>query len=432
MRKHLLTLAAAAVCSLSPSASALATETTAPGFAVSASSPAPAYGASYATLSDGRIVTFDGASFDLFAADGSLLLNLGTLPAAVWASFVEIDPSETYALIGDSQTGDVFSVDLGGAGVTTVANLPYNFDAVFDADSHFALISAAICGWGCGNDILRLEVATGAITPVAHVDGPSGPLALNAVGELYYATQDPAFPAPPASTDIIYWTPSQLASGAPLDETNATLLAAGFDGASALALDPTSQNLFVAENLYGVSGKIHQLDRFGTRVAEVASGLNWLSNMEFLPATGPGTFQAWQPASVTMIYRRDDFNVYTTDRVSLTPARATATISGSVPGALTVTFDGCMPDAAVLLTWGNVNYYDADEFTYDIGLGFPLHFAVPLAAVRRQPFPLPTDSSGTAVFRYYDLGAFAGTLEFQAVLMDQNLALIGTSQAVLN
>ncbi|MDP6368410.1 MAG: hypothetical protein QF615_02295, partial [Planctomycetota bacterium] len=281
MQKTLLSLAALAVCSLSASLT-WASDTITPGFAITASSPAPAYGASYATLSDGRIVTFDGASFDLFAADGTLLQNLGTLPAAVWASFVEIDPSETYALIGESQSGDVFSVDLSGAGVTTVANLPYNFDAVFDTDPHFALISAAICGWGCGNDIVRLEVATGTVTPLAQIAGPSGPLALNALGELYYGTQDPAYPAPPASTDIIYWTAAQLASGAPLDETNATLLAAGFDGASALAVDPASQNLFVAENLYGVSGKIHQLDRFGARVAEVASGLNWLSNMEFL------------------------------------------------------------------------------------------------------------------------------------------------------
>ncbi|MDP6519498.1 MAG: hypothetical protein QF411_06335 [Planctomycetota bacterium] len=431
MQKTLLSLAALAVCSLSASLT-WASDTITPGFAITASSPAPAYGASYATLSDGRIVTFDSASFDLFAADGTLLQNLGTLPAAVWASFVEIDPSETYALIGESQSGDVFSVDLSGAGVTTVANLPYNFDAVFDTDPHFALISAAICGWGCGNDIVRLEVATGTVTSLAQIAGPSGPLALNALGELYYGTQDPAYPAPPASTDIIYWTAAQLASGAPLDETNATLLAAGFDGASALAVDPASQNLFVAENLYGVSGKIHQLDRFGARVAEVASGLNWLSNMEFMLTGGADTFQAWQPGGVTMIYRSDDFTVYTTDRVTITPARPTATISGSVPGAITVTFDGCLPDAAVLLTWGNVSYYNADEFTYDIGLGFPLHFAVPLAAVRRQPFPLPTDGNGTAVFTYYDLGAFAGTLEFQAVLMDQDLSLLGTSSAVLN
>jgi hypothetical protein len=255
---------------------------------------------------------------------------------------------------------------------------------------------------------------------------------MNALGELYYATQDPAFPAPPASTDIIYWTAAQLASGAPLDEGNATLLSSGFDGASSLAVDPASQNIFVAENLYGVSGKIHQLDRFGNRVTELASGVNWLSNMEFFQDTGSGTFQAWQPASVTMIYRSDDFTVYTTDRISVAPARPQATISGSPPGAITVTFTGCLPDSAVLLTWGNVSYFDPDEFTYDLGLGFPLHFAVPLPAVRRQPFPLPTDSDGTAVFRYYDLGAFAGTLEFQAALMNPVLGLIGTSEPVLN
>ena len=96
--------------SLSPTGSAQ--DLIAEGFAQTGSQPNPVAFSQYATLSTGDRVVFDGLAIELYDGNGQLLANLGTLPTFVYASFVELDPTESYALVGESSNGDIFKVPL--------------------------------------------------------------------------------------------------------------------------------------------------------------------------------------------------------------------------------------------------------------------------------------------------------------------------------
>ena len=231
--KHLFSTGALALALVS---SAPAQDALAPGFALTGTQPLPAPFAAYHTLSNGNRIAFDGVSIDLYDGANNYLMNLGLLPGFVFASFVEADPSETFALVGESSNGDIFKVFIDGSGMSTLTTLDFNYDAVFDSPSS-ALVSASTCGFGCGNDIVRVHTTTGATTPVAEVPGSAGPVAMQSDGSLLYATISDSFPAPPGSTDIVSWTAAQLRSGTTLDLGDATLFHGGLDGAASLAVD---------------------------------------------------------------------------------------------------------------------------------------------------------------------------------------------------
>src|SRR5262249_27025005 len=92
---------------------------TIPGFEFTGGQPVGSYDA-YATLSSGNRVDFDGLAVNLVADDGTVLLPLGSVPQYVFPSFVRVDAAETFALVGESSNGDIFKVNLAGAGLTTL------------------------------------------------------------------------------------------------------------------------------------------------------------------------------------------------------------------------------------------------------------------------------------------------------------------------
>src|SRR5262245_56977744 len=83
-----------------------AQDTAAPGFELR-SQPYPAASpfAATTTLSHGELIVFDGQDVLLFAEDGTLLRELGSLDAFAFPSFVQVDPNEEVALVGESSTG---------------------------------------------------------------------------------------------------------------------------------------------------------------------------------------------------------------------------------------------------------------------------------------------------------------------------------------
>ncbi|MDP6410574.1 MAG: hypothetical protein QGI46_14460 [Planctomycetota bacterium] len=420
-------LTALAAFSLLTAAPGAAQDTIAPGFAVTGSQSVPASFASYHTLRSGDRVTFDGVSIDLYDEAGGFLMNLGALPGFVFTSFVEADPGEQYALVGESSFGDVFKVMLDGSGLSTVANVPFHYDAVFDgADS--ALLSASSCLCGT-NEILRLDVGAGTLQAVASVPGSSGPLAISAGGDLYYATASAQFPAPPGSTDIVYWTAAQLASGVPLTLGDATVFHSGLDGGAALAIDPVYGSLVLAEAVFGSQSRLLEFAPDGDWVGPVVTSANYLSNVE-LRASGPsGHFHAWQPdAGVVMHFNDLDGGQI----VDVRARRPRAEILAAGP-AVTFRVSEALPNSGMLVLWGPQASYDPDENSYGIFPDFLFHTGLPLASIRRLPFFSPVDSTGVGEFTYFDPGHLAGTLVFQALLLDGSGGrFIGSSEAVLN
>ena len=423
---HLRSAAAllgAAIFTFSPIGSAQ--DLIAEGFAQTASQPNPVAYSQYATLSSGDRVVFDGLAIGLYNGNGQLIATLGTLPSFVYASFVELDPTETYALVGESSAGDIFKVALDGSGMSTLTNLFLNYDADFEDDQH-VIVSQSSCGAGCPNYLMRVEVNTGAATLVASVPGPSGPLAVAPNGDLYYGTVHPSYPPPPGSSDIIRWSAAQVHGSLPLSEQDATVFHAGLNSAVSLAVDPVYGNVFLAESIWGRPSRIHEFDKqSGEKVAAVVRSSSWISNLELMSGGGPGHFHAYQPADGVFLHYDNG------EIITIAPQRPTASIT-QTGSNVTFTVEGAKPNGAMLLVWGPQSSYNPLEESYQLAFDFLFHTGISLHELHRLPFMLPIDVHGSGSFSYVDPGNLAGTLVFQALFTDEVQRFIGSSEAALN
>ena len=68
-----------------------------------------------------------------------------------------------------------------GTGPVQLATLTFSYDAAFSPAGEL-FVSAATGGFGAGNDIFKVALPGGALTQIAHVGGPSGPLTFGANG----------------------------------------------------------------------------------------------------------------------------------------------------------------------------------------------------------------------------------------------------------
>ncbi|MCB9916522.1 MAG: hypothetical protein H6828_15460 [Planctomycetes bacterium] len=395
------------------------------GFAATSTQVVPAAFSSHATLSTGDLVVFDGFTVDLYDANGVFAVNLATLPGFVFNSFVCVDPGETYAICGESLNGDLFRVALDGTGYTTLCTLPLNYDAAFEDAGHL-LVSAVTCTGNCGNDVVRVDVGTGAWSVVANVPGASGPLDVAPNGDVYYATIDNAFPATPGYTSVLRWSAAQVSGGAQLSELDASVVAAGFDGAASLCVEPKFGYVFLAESIFGGTSRVLELDPQGGGVIDVVvESSNWLNQLEIGDRGGNGHFHAYQPDTGTYL-RYDNGNLAVVDA-----ARPTGSVVYN-GNAVSFHVSGAKPNGAVLVTWGSSGTWNPNETSYTLGFDFQYHTGIPLGQVRRLNWYLPVDANGDATFSYFDLQHLAGTLVFQALVTDEQGGFIGSSSAALN
>lgn len=392
------------------------------GFAETASQPTPAPFASYDTLPSGERVVFDGMSIDMYSGAGTFVMNLATLPAFVFNSFVEVDPSSTFAIVGESSNGDIMRVALDGSGMSTLTNLNFNFDGVFESPNSI-LISAATCGFGCGNDLVRLDTTTGATSFLAAVAGPSGPVALDENGALFYGTVDLGTPS---NSSIISWTAAQLNSGSLLDETDAAVLVGGLESAASLAIDPIFGNVFVAESVFGGTSRILEIDiSDGSLADEVVVSAEYLGNVELMQGRGIGHFHAYQPEDgVFMHYNNGDI-------VTVRPQRPVANLTQVGPIA-TLSVTGAEPNGSMLVIFTENNSFEPNYVTSQLSFDFLFHSISNFQQLRRTPFLIPVDGSGNGSFQYFDPGNLQGTKVFQTLITDDTGAFIGSSTGAAN
>jgi len=391
----------------------------------------------YGTLDDGGYVSFDGVSFERYAAAGALLQTYGSLPGFVFPSFVEVNADETHAYVGESSNGDLFSIDLSAGTVSTLANLPFNFDLAFDPLPGLAYVSAAVLGFGQGNDIFRLDLTTGGWTHVAHVDGPSGPLTLDESGHLYYVTafEGSGWPPPLEDEDLLMWTPAQLGSGQVLTEADATYLTAGLDGASSLEFDPSSGDLYLAHtNFQGLANEVLRLSPSGAVLGSLGASFTHISNLELAHDGGPAVMAPFQPAGPRLHVHNVDFGGTIRDRVTLTPSRSTTDHQGPTggqPGQATVTVLDGVPNGYVSLMLARSSFIRGQEQVVDLGWGLPAFFMVDPSEVWRRSTQLPLDAAGSLTLRFQQPAGWSGTMAFQALLFDGSGAPVGTSTYVV-
>jgi hypothetical protein len=405
-----------------------AADSVAPGLAIEGARQVGLFDA-YATLPNGDRVVFDGSAMWREAADGTFLQALGTTANFVFPSFVVPDPTSTYALIGESSRGKIFRVDLAGAGAAVLADLDFNYDAEFEDAGH-ALVSAAPCGFSCGNEIYRLDVVTGALSLLASVSGPSGPIAIAANGDLYYGL-NPDFPVTTGA--ILRWSQAQVSSGVLLTEGSAAVVAPGIDPASSLAFEPVYGHLFASQPIFQGTSHVDEYTADGQPLGTAFESLDYLSNLEFRRTQGIGAFQAFQPPGVELLCRGTDYSGGVSQVSTIRSRRPRASITGpglTSPGMVTFEVRGAHPNAALLVLVGHRALYDPHESSHDAGT-FLFHTGIPLNDIRRL-VTVPTDASGTGTFSFFNSSGLMGTRVLQGWILDSNGVGVGSSTEAFN
>ncbi len=386
----------------------------------------------YATLANGDRVVFDGISVFRTAPDGTVLANYGSLPSFGFPSFVVPDPTETFALVGESTDGVLYKVALSGASFAPLADLDFNFEACFETVAS-VLVSAAPCGFSCGSEIYRVHTTTGALTLVASVTGPSGPLARATNGDLYYALQSDTFL--PGSYSILRWSAGQVAGGPVLGVNDAVVFASALDGGADIAIDHVRGHVFLAESRFGGPSHVVEFAADGTRLSNVVTSDNWLSNFEFEFGAGPGSFEAYQPANgVSLRYRSTHYGVIGySDVVTVRPRRPIASIGGpglTGVGDVTVVVENAAPNGSLVMLMSPDRLYNPIESTYDLGT-FLFHTGMPQGSIHIVA-EVPTDAWGRGEWTYHNRGNMQGTAAIQAWTKDAGGVRVGSSTTVFN
>ncbi|MEW6073016.1 MAG: hypothetical protein AB1726_10560 [Planctomycetota bacterium] len=390
-------------------------------------------GALTATLATGDIVAFDGATVERFDAQGAHLATLATFQPPVWESFLRVDPAETFALLGESTTGGLFRVDLALGGAVPVATLANNYDADFEAPLR-VLVSAATCGWGCGNEIWRVDLASGATTLVALAGGASGPVAVAADGSLAYGTVSDLFPPPPGASTILRWTAAQLTGQPVATEADAEVLGAGYEAASSLAIDPADGRLYLAENDFGSgANRVRQVsgDAPSAPVLVAGAPFAWMTNLELLPGDGVALFRPYQPVEGgRLLYNTTDFAA-TWARRELAPARPAAFLTGpGTQGAGQVDLDvvGGPPLGIAFAAYGPSALYDPDELPIWLAAqGLNVFLGLDPSTLTLYPVLIPLDGEGHGATSFLHDGTLLGTLALQALVLHGDLRVAAIS-----
>jgi len=405
---------------------------TQPGFELASSTPNPSPFSTFVGLGDGTRVHFDGNAVTLLGDDGSFLQTLHVFPGFFFTGAIAADPAGDSVLVGESTNGDIFRVELDGSGATYLATLPYNYSAAYQAPG-IAYVSAAVCGWACGNDIIRIDTQAGTSTTIAQVSGPSGPLAFAQSGDLYYGPSTDTFPAPSGAGELWMFSAEDLSSGDMLGDSDAIVLCSGVDVVSSIATDPVMGDILIATNQFDASFNVIAdeilLLRPNGSVKDVVSQSAgaYRSHLELHSQGGLGHFRAYQPGGVELSWLESDV-IHTA-----TPMRPSSSVTHNGGGSYAFVVTGAEPNGAMLLTFGDSSFHEGVESSYQLSFDFLFHTGLPINKIRRVgQFLVPCDSSGTATFPFWDGGNLAGTVVFQGVITDTAGSFIGSSAAAFH
>lgn len=375
------------------------------------------------TLANGDVITFDGETVARVQADGTPVATLAVLGGDYFPGAFAIDPSETFAIVGESSNHDVFKVDLAGGGASLLTTLTNNFDAVFE-DADHVVISANLGGGFADNDLVRVNVQDGSTETLAQLDGPSGPVAFDAFGNLLYATQslvgDPA--------DVLLWTAAQVEAAVltatPLTELDAFVLAGGFPGLADLVLDPDTGALYGAEVDWstGTNRLIRvQIDPANSPTLLNLAPWNAPSTLEFVPATSVAAFLGYQPGTGgTLRYGSTDFFSFT-ERNELRPARPALSLSGSGTvgvGRFDFNVTGAMAGGSFHVFYGPSSTWNpVESATLLPGLA-PLVSGLDPATAVALPTPYGLDGNGDGTAGFVNAAGVVGAVATQALCFD--------------
>lgn len=184
------------------------------------------------------VIYFTGK--DLVRDDGKTRTSLLSFKSPIFGSFTK-HVDDHHVLFGESSNGGIYLVPTSGAPARKLANMSLNYDAAIYPGG-WAIVSAKTGGFSAKtNDLVAVHLATGKTDPIAAVPGASGPVTVDAGGNLYYATASSAFPAPKGSVQLLRFDAKVVAEkglgNGKLDTSHARVLIRGLDAAGSMCLD---------------------------------------------------------------------------------------------------------------------------------------------------------------------------------------------------
>lgn len=288
------------------------------------------------TTSSG-LVAFDGTTVTL-TPPGLPPQPLLQLPAFAFGSFLlQTGPAHVlFACTGSQDT--VWLLPLQGPMPSQpLATIAFNYDAT-TLTPNTALVSAKTGGFGAGNnDLLVLDLTTGAVQLVASVPGASGPVVTAANGDLYYATSSPTFPTPPGQVQILRFPrpvlDAAIIGNLVLGPVHANVAWSGIDTASDLAFDDDGDLLFVD----WLNARIGEVSDAGgpspwlaAPIADYTGAAASPTTLQFVAGAGAGVFEPFQPANGALLVHETDFFAISQLR-SLRGAPASLGATGTSP-----------------------------------------------------------------------------------------------------
>ncbi|MBK8095700.1 MAG: hypothetical protein IPK26_01250 [Planctomycetes bacterium] len=280
-------------------------------------------------LPDADTVWFTGT--DLIAGSpGGLQRTLLHFGAPVFGSFTVLLDGR-HLLFAEGSTHDVWLVPLHGGTPRALARIVFAYDAVAFGPGR-ALISAKTGGFGTAdNEVVLLDVATGQVQPVLQVPGASGPVAMDANGDVWYATASLSFPTPPGTTTVLRWTASTvaaaIATGTVLGTAQATTMASGLDSAGDLEFDSDGDLLFVDWYRNQV-GELDDIQAGGSPpkvLLDYATAGVGPATLQFVPGVN-GQFEPYAPDAGQRLFVHETTFGSTSQIRRLTTRRATANV----------------------------------------------------------------------------------------------------------
>lgn len=287
------------------------------------------------------LVIPDGAAW--FDGTDLVLTRHGQAPQTLlqfansrFGAFTRLVRDGNALLFGESSFGELWLVPLDGTQpqLVTTLNLPYDAAPL---GPQRVIVSAKTGGFSAShNDLIAVDLQTGATTNIASIPGASGPLLLGAQGGILYATAPAAFPPPAGSVEILKFSAAQwsrpLTGGSILSSSEAQVLFQGLDAAGHIALDADDDLLFVdwLNNRVGEVNELHRGGGSSTLIDYAGSGLS-PAGMTLL-RTNSRQFEPFaQSSGTTLFLHETDF--FSTDQLrSLAPQPAAlVTPTGTVP-----------------------------------------------------------------------------------------------------
>lgn len=440
--RALSTLLAASLLGSALTSTTFAQVNTSEGFAVAGSIDLSPYCGTFPAVhvfTDGSILIFDGRNTSHRSADGTILRDYGTRPSSVFASFVRVDEAAGLAYIGESSFGTISELDL-DTGTTRVLNtLVFNFDLAFDVVPGLAYVTGSPAGFGA-NALYRLDLVSGDLSQVAQLDGFSGPVEVDALGNVVVSVDPGLFPIPADSVKLVRFDSVEVTLGTVLtDEDDGEDFSVAYDGISSLDYDPQTDRFSVVEVNTGATGSesyAWSVDDLGNRAELVATVPGFAGGAQ-LVQSGIGTaFAAYQPGYTSLrISYSQCFGNGSADIFNIVPQQASAVFVGPgsmMTGPAFIDVEGGIPNGyaslwvARSLAWEPIPHID------DIGGLYPVALQASPAAFGRRFSPILLNSSGAGGLLFTQTPAIEGAFLFQWVIHDPSLQVISTSTATIN